>query len=472
MIKPVLTQPTSRCLSTLFAFFLVVSSLLSQVTYSCRYDDTLPSGTAEFTITIMSSPGEVWTLENVANLYTNIDPDILIDDGFVIPEDPMTPGLYEVTGFAYDGVMPFATVVNNDIPVIDMNMVTCMSPTVTLTGDMDVCLGETATIQAIVSNPDVDAASVMWSTTGSGTSMVSGINNLIYEIEFDAVGSHLVMVEGMTDNGFPFSANTVVNVFDFAEDFVISGNTYLCPANNDNVPFSVNLPADVTVNWSSVPGVNSITPLNASGSMVEVDFPDAPGIYTLSIENADPDGCTIAGVIRPVEVTDLVDTVMIDGDNFVCLTDIADYSVDPAYTNVMWSVTPNDPPGMGGFEMTPMSGSGSMISVEYSLEGSYDIMVSGMTPDGCDFASTVTVNVPGDEIESIACNNSVNVSLNNNCILELLPDMILEGEFDQNEAYILTIQDALTGEDSSGQYGYTGPVRSQFYCYCNPGMRR
>ena len=447
MIKPVLTQLTSRCLSLLFALFLVANSLHSQITYSCRYDDTLPAGTAEFTISIMSSPGEVWTLENVANLYTNINPDILIDDGFVIPEDAMTPGLYEITGFAYDGVMPFATVVNNDIPVIDMNMVTCMAPTVTLTGDMDVCLGETATIMASVSNPDVDGASVMWSTTGSvASSNVSGINNLIYEVEFDELGSHLVMVEGMTDNGFPFSANVVVNVFDFAEDFVISGNTYLCPANNDAVPFSVNLPSDVTVTWSAVPGVNSITPLNASGSLVEVDFPDAPGIYTLSIANADADGCTIAGIIRPVEVTDVIDTVSIDGDNFVCLNDIADYSVDPAYTNVGWVVTPNDPPGMGGFEMTPMSGSGSSITVEYTLEGSYDIMVSGMTPDGCDFASMTTVNVPGDDVESIACNNSVNVSLNNNCILELQADMILEGEFDQNDAYILTIQDAQTGE--------------------------
>ncbi|MBT8230974.1 MAG: C-type lectin domain-containing protein, partial [Bacteroidia bacterium] len=447
-----LTQLAKRNISLLFAIFLMANGLLSQVSYTCHFDNALQAGTVAFRITVNSgSSEETWTVSNVANLYSNIDPDILVTDGHVIPEDPFNPGKYRLTGYAYDGVMPFATVMNNDIPVLDMNMITCMSPSADIMGDMEVCMGATAQFSASISNPNLLPNKINWSTNGSTTfENVYGTDNLQYEVVYDEPGDHLVFISGQTINGFTFNANVVVSVHDVAEDYVIQGPMYLCYANNEGVKYSVNNPDNVAVTWSSTPAVNMITPLTGSGSMVEVDFPDVPGIYTLAIENTDPNGCTVSQVIKPVEIVAVVDTVSVYGDVHVCLGQTETYSVDPSYTNVGWTVVPGDPPGSGGFMMNPSTGSGSSIEVTYTESGTYDLVVSGDCPDGCSFESTLTVTVPGDEVASLACNNQVNVSLNNSCILELYPDMILEGDFNMNEAYQLEIVDASTGEVLDG----------------------
>ncbi|NNK89174.1 MAG: hypothetical protein HKO89_01085, partial [Saprospiraceae bacterium] len=170
MIRPVLTQLAKRNISLLFAIFLMANGLLSQVSYTCHFDNALQAGTVAFRITVNSgSSEETWTVSNVANLYSNIDPDILVTDGHVIPEDPFNPGKYRLTGYAYDGVMPFATVMNNDIPVLDMNMITCMSPSADIMGDMEVCMGATAQFSASISNPNLLPNKINWSTNGSTT---------------------------------------------------------------------------------------------------------------------------------------------------------------------------------------------------------------------------------------------------------------------------------------------------------------
>ena len=429
----------------------MVNGLLSQVSYICNHDSSLPPGVVAFRITASGNSGETWTVSNVSNLYSNIDPDILVSDGDIIPEDPMDPGKYRLTGYAYDGIMPYATVMRGNDPVIDMNMITCMSPKTTIIGDMDLCLGSIAQFTATVSNPNLIPSTVEWSTNGAiSYENTYGPDNLNYDVRFTESGDHLVYITGETTNGFKFNANAVVSVHDIAKDYVIDGPMYLCFNNNENVKYSVNNPDTVSVSWSSVPGVNMITPLTGSGSMVEVDFPDIPGIYTLSIANTDPNGCAITQVIKPVEIVAIVDTVEVHGDVHVCLDQTETYYVDAQHSNVSWTVVPGDPPGSGGFIMDPATGSGSSIQVTYTESGTYNLIVSGDSPDGCPFQSTLAVTVPGDDISSLACNNVVNVSLNNTCVLELFPDMILEGDFDMNEAFQLEIVDAVTGEVLDG----------------------
>ncbi|MBT8233846.1 MAG: T9SS type A sorting domain-containing protein, partial [Saprospiraceae bacterium] len=65
-------------------------------------------------------------------------------------------------------------------------------------------------------------------------------------------------------------------------------------------------------------------------------------------------------------------------------------------------------------------------------------------------------------VGTLACNNSVNVSINNNCILELLPEMILEGEEENNDAYSLVIVDATTGEELIGNMVDEDQIGNEF----------
>ena len=471
MIKSVFTQFAMKSLSVLFAICLMSSGILSQnppiITYNCMVVDTfpngeqIPSGVVQFRLTAKSdNQSDEFTLENIVNMYSYIDPDIFIADGFMLPEIADSPDnngkyVFQVIGYTYDGILPYAKLYHNGMPMpIELEFVSCLSPLTTLTGDMNLCLGRTAELTLSVSNPNLIPDSTKWSTPGLVIdSMSYGPDNLQFRVEFGEPGDHLVSVTGKTTNGFTFSDNAIVTVTDVAEDFEIMGDNYICTMQADDHVYTINNPDSVALTWSSNPPASMITPLSGSGSSVEVDFPAVAGFYVLSVENADPMGCIVDNVDYLVELVDVIDTISILGERYVCLGDSAVYSLGADYSNVVWSVTPGTPPGMGGFDLRPGDGMADEVEILFFEPGTYDVMVSGTIDDSmnaCPFESVITVRVPDDNVPQIACNNSVNVALDENCSLELTADMILEGDFDDNDAYELIVVDAATGDTLMG----------------------
>lgn len=458
MIKSVLTHIATKSLSILFVICLMTSGMRSQaqVTYFCQVIDSLPSGVVQFRITAYgTSSSDVFTLENVVNMYSNVDPDIAISDGFVIPEKAGNPDIhgryvFQTIGYSFDGILPYARLYMNGQPMsTELELISCLSPTTNITGDMSICLGMEAELHLSVSNPNLIADSTMWSTTGMViSSSMDSTDNLRYRVLYAEPGNHLVSVSGKTTNGFNFSADAIINVYDVSADWEITGKDYICTAQSEGQIYNINNPDSIAVVWSSNPAADMITPLTGSGSQVQVDFPMAAGFYVLSVENADPDGCLV-DVDYVVEIVDAIDTISIIGERYVCLGDSALYSLYNMYENVQWSVSPNDPPGMGGFDLRPADGMADEVEILFSEPGTYDVTVMGdisNDPDACPFESTITVRVPDENVPQIACNNSVNVALDENCSLQLEADMILEGDFDDNDAYELIIVDAASGD--------------------------
>jgi hypothetical protein len=78
--------------------------------------------------------------------------------------------------------------------------------------------------------------------------------------------------------------------------------------------------------------------------------------------------------------------------------------------------------------------------------GSYE----GQTNDYCDFSGTRSVAVMDEEAFSMACNNQVNISLNGNCELNFVADMVLEDMQFSNDSYDLEFIDMETGEPVIG----------------------
>jgi hypothetical protein len=148
-----------------------------------------------------------------------------------------------------------------------------------------------------------------------------------------------------------------------------------------------------------------------------------------------------------VNVAESIDTVQIIGETYVCEENVEVYTIANAadYSELDWTIEP----GVGS-TMTPADGMADEVSLSFDMPGVYILTVSGLTPDGCPFESDLEITVPDEFIPSLACNNSVNVSLNNNCILELQADMILEGTINDNAAYEIVIEDYGTGEVLSG----------------------
>ncbi len=131
----------------------------------------------------------------------------------------------------------------------------------------------------------------------------------------------------------------------------------------------------------------------------------------------------------------------IDGDNAVCDGETITYTAaningDYAYE---WNIT-----GQG---VIIGSNDETSVVVDWSESGVGDETISLRTtgPNGC--SSLAFLNVDFEEDIILACNNSVNISVSTDCILQLAPDDVLEDMQYNNESYILTLTDPETGEE-------------------------
>jgi len=420
--------------------------------YRCFCEAGNPDGILSFEINVTDSDvGESWTVDNVINLYSNINPDIPLQNGTELAPDPTTPGNFVLTGFAIDGQIPFVTIYNSLGEELNINMTTCSIPQGEVVGDIEVCVGATVNYEFDVTARRLVSNSVEWRANGSATSSQFGTDGLNLRVSYDTPGNYVISATALSSTTCLMSDNIRITVRDASEDIVISGPDYLCSAVASGVQYTATNPDELMLSWSSTPGA-TFTPMTGSGTDVDAIFPGA-GLYTMSIENADPNSCTISGVNYAVTVVDQIDTISILGDTYVCQGGMESYTIsDPsAYSNIQWTVMPS-----AGVTMFPADGMGDAVSITYAdADIDYVINVSGDTNDGCTFSSDLGVVVPGSDVGTLACNNSVNVSLNNSCILELLPEMILEGEGENNDAYSLVIVNAVTGEE------LTDPMLSQ-----------
>jgi hypothetical protein len=453
---------TAAKLMVLLLFFM--TNLNAQVSYSCYCDDSFPDGVVGFDITVFGNgPGEIWTVDNVINLYSSVDPLIVLSDGTQLEADPMNPSHYVLSGFAFSGIMPFVTILDDMGTVNDVNMITCMIPDGEITGDNNICLGTSAELEFDVSTMNILPGSTEWSAPGASTAVPSGPDNLRLTVEYDMPGSYIVNVSTRSSTNCEVSDDFIINVFDAADGMEISGPDYLCLDNASDVMYAVSNPDMYELIWSSNPGGVTFdpflgNPMTGSGSAVMADFPSV-GTYTFEVGNADINGCLIEGVEYTVQIVDAIDTIQIIGETYACVDNIEAYTIANAgeYSNLEWSISP-----MMGVVMTPADGLAETVEIEYLEVGNYQLSLTGMTADGCSFLSVLDITAPDDAIESIACNNSVNVSLNNNCILELQADMILEGDILDNDAYEIIIEDVITGELLPGNMVSQEQLGSQF----------
>ncbi|MDA8692781.1 T9SS type A sorting domain-containing protein [Saprospiraceae bacterium] len=456
MIKTFLTVVKRNQFLIWIFLLLGMQSLDAQISYKCGCDDALDNDVIEFRITIEGATvnaNETWTLSSASNLFLSLNPMIPVPNGFVVPPTAADPAVYEVTGFAFNNVMPFVTVTGPNGMPVDVNMITCMKPFAELIvdGGTDVCAGATIDLSVAVTLGNiipttVDNSTIVFTAPGSSSVMTNADGT--GTVAFNNSGSFLVGVSGETFAGCEFSGEMVLTVTDASEGVEIMGADLLCTANVTDIPYSVSNPDDLSIEWTaSSPAVtfdpSGVTPMTGSGSSVDVTFPAIEGTITLTVSNSDPNGCAINGVSKDVTIVETIDTVGIIGSTFICLGESENYTIADAstYSGLQWTVSPTT-----GATITPMSGASDLIRLTVSQPGDYDLTVTGTSADGCPIESTITVTGADNVSASIACNNTVNVSLNNNCTLMIEADVILEGENLNNDAFTLEVLDETTGE--------------------------
>jgi hypothetical protein len=122
------------------------------------------------------------------------------------------------------------------------------------------------------------------------------------------------------------------------------------------------------------------------------------------------------------------------GDAYVCPGETATYCVtnyNPDF-NYEWAVN------NGG---TIIATTGECITVEWQDEpgGPFQVSVNAMASATCNTFAFINVFIQG--VETLACNDQIQISLGDSCKAVVLSGMILEGETNGNDNYIVIITD-------------------------------
>jgi len=126
--------------------------------------------------------------------------------------------------------------------------------------------------------------------------------------------------------------------------------------------------------------------------------------------------------------------LVITGDGYVCPGEIVTYCVTNYNPEFEYEWIINN----GG---TIISTTGECITVEWQEEpgGPFQISVNAIACAGCNTFAFFNVYIQG--VETLACNDHVQISLNENCEAVILSGMILEGEAEGNNNYFVIITD-------------------------------
>ncbi len=126
-------------------------------------------------------------------------------------------------------------------------------------------------------------------------------------------------------------------------------------------------------------------------------------------------------------------TPEITGDFFVCEGETVTYSVDSFDAANTYAFSLNG----GG---TILSSSGGDVTIEWNgTPGSMYQLTVTETDAACSGTAFANIMIEDDPV--LVCNDNLNISLSNDCSLEITPDIILESPTFPDDSYLITILD-------------------------------
>ncbi|MFT6782647.1 MAG: hypothetical protein ACJA1A_002583 [Saprospiraceae bacterium] len=212
--------------------------------------------------------------------------------------------------------------------------------------------------------------------------------------------------------------------------------------------------ADLYSSTSPAPPADPI--LLAPGTMIPEGLPGQYILDAIRLNNTDwtlvVSNGTIELPIASMFTCEQASSEII-GDFGSCIGTVETYEVespDSRIESIVWSLS-------GGGNIVGGQGTRKIFVDWGDTVGDYDVSFSGsaysydgQSNDACTFSNTETVAIMDEEAFSMACNNQVNISLNGNCELNFVADMVLEDMKFSNDSYDLEFTDIETGEPVIG----------------------
>ena len=181
------------------------------------------------------------------------------------------------------------------------------------------------------------------------------------------------------------------------------------------------------------------TALQASGGTYRLDGIRQPGTMWEVVLSNGTDNFPLSSI----HTCQNPSTVIV-GDFSVCMGGQEVYRPEAlGTTNVTWAVT-------GGTIVS--GGNSSVVTIDWdpAAIGTYNLSFEADAPSFpnqlnglCAIEGSQDIDVMDEEAFALACNNSVNISLNGNCELMITADMLLEDMMFTNESYDLELYDEI-----------------------------
>lgn len=194
----------------------------------------------------------------------------------------------------------------------------------------------------------------------------------------------------------------------------------------------------------------------ADGTMIPEGLPSQYILDTKRLNNTDWSMIVSNGMVElPVFSSNTCQQASseIIGDFGSCIGTVETYEVDVPNSligTITWTVS-------GGGNLVGGQGTRRIFVDWGDVVGDYDVSFTGTAGsydgqmnDYCDFSGSGSVAIMDEEAFSMACNNQVNISLNGNCELNFVADMVLEDMKFSNDSYDLEFIDTETGEPVVG----------------------
>ncbi len=238
----------------------------------------------------------------------------------------------------------------------------------------------------------------------------------------------------------------------------ISGPSEACVGSEDSAEFVASIDPATDGTWSvtNAGGVQIQSEVAVDGETISFAFEGA-GNYTIGLSLVTAEGCTFT-TTAPFSAAE--PTGSIEGDSFVCDDDPAsvyffqsdsDLDCTPEFTlmdasgaDVSSFLIIGTQPGVD-----PAFSTGIAWPAGADANSPYTLTFDCTAGINCNLAEPETLEITFSDgtASQMACNNLVNITLNQNCELIVTPDMILEGTDDDPDRFSVVITDIDTGEE-------------------------
>ena len=269
------------------------------------------------------------------------------------------------------------------------------------------------------------------------------------------IGDYSICATGVTDDACSFSTEYDVSIVN-PGGTITGAATVMC----GSVETYTVTPEDGVspgTTWTVTNG--TITSSNNSTATVEWDMATMGTITASGINGA---GCPYT-VEYDVTFASSVDSFEIEGDTYVCGDELAQYTIsgpgdladDFTYSWVLYDSASTDI-SASPCPLLGTTNGGQSQPMDFSCldAGDYTLEVVATSTTGCPdmtLSIPITVADPAD-IQSIACvSGGLNVTIGNNCSLEVTADLLLQGSGSvNNDGYNIELVDTTTGEMIDG----------------------